>query len=171
MRKRNQKNERIKRQYLAFLEEAKRMTAHSADQTLAAIVAFEETTGYKDFALFHIEQARRFKRVLADATNPSTGKPLAKATIASRLMAAKAFIQWLAQQPGYRRIKYPDADYFNPSANDTRIAGARRERPAPELGQVHEVIDAMPAVTPIEMRDRALIAFAILTGVSIGAQS
>ena len=114
--------------------------------------------------MFRNDQALRFKRVLAEALNPSTGKPLAKATIHSRLMAVKAFFRWLASQPGYRRIRYPDTEYFNPSANDSRIAMARRERPAPQLPQVQRVIDAMPAGTAIEKRDRALIALAILTG-------
>ncbi|MEQ1942333.1 tyrosine-type recombinase/integrase [Mesorhizobium sp. VNQ89] len=164
MRKRNAKNERIKRQYLVFLEEAKQLSVTSADQALAAILAFEESTGYKDFAQFHIEQARRFKRVLSDTVNASTGKPLAKATIHSRLMAVKAFFQWLAPQQGYRRIKYPDAEYFNPSANDLRASSAKRERPAPDLAQVHRAIDAMPCQTAIEKRDRAVMAFALLSG-------
>ena len=165
MRKHHPKNERIKRRYLAWLEEAKRLSPHSVDQAAAAIAAFEASTNYKDFAAFHIEQARRFKRELGEAVNPDTGRPLAKATIHSRLMALKAFFQWLAREPGYKsRLNYSDAEYFNPSANDTRIATTRRERPVPDLAQIHHVLDTMPAGTPIEQRDRAVIAFAILSG-------
>jgi integrase len=164
MRKRNPKNERIKRRYIEWLEEAKSLSPQSTDPILASILAFEESTDFRDFAAFHIEQARRFKRLLGEARNERTGRPLSQATIRSRLMALKAFFQWLASQPGYRRIKYADAEYFNISANENRIATARRERPAPELEQVHKVIAAMPANSPIEKRDRALIAVAILTG-------
>lgn len=165
MRKHHPKNERIKRQYFAYLEEAKRMSPQSVDQAAAAIVQFEASTGYRDFAAFHIEQARKFKRHLGEVINPATGKALAKATICSRLMAVKGFFVWLAGQPGYRsRLTYSDADYFNPSNNDGRIAKAARERPAPTLEQIRCVLAAMPTATDIEKRDRALVAFTILSG-------
>jgi integrase len=165
MRKHHPKNERIKRDYFAYLEEARRKARKSVDQVAADLADFEASTGYRDFSAFHIEQARAYKRKLNEQTNPATGKPLAKATIHSRLMNLKAFFVWLAGQPGYRRIRYSDADYFNPSANDSRIATARRERPAPTIEQVRHAIGAMPAGTDIEKRDRALMAFAILTGM------
>jgi len=165
MRKHHPENERIKRRYFIYLREAKRLSEHSVDQAAAAIAAFESATSHRDFKRFHIEQARKFKRTLDEQVNAKTGKPLAKATTHSRLMALKAFFQWLADQPGYRsRLRYADAEYFNPSANDGRIARTTRERPAPTLEQIQQVLEAMPAATSIERRDRALIAFAILTG-------
>ena len=72
------------------------MNASSVDQVAAAIAQFEESTGHRDFAMFHFEQARKSKRVLAEASNPATGAGFAKATIYSRLMAVKAFFIWLA---------------------------------------------------------------------------
>jgi site-specific recombinase XerD len=100
MRKHHPKNERIKREYLVWLEEAKRMNSSSVDQVAAAIAQFEESTGHRDFAAFHFEQARKFKRVLVESTSPATGAGLAKATIYSRLMAVKAFFVWLAAPVG-----------------------------------------------------------------------
>jgi len=165
MRKHHPENERIKRRYFQFLREAKRLSEPTVDHVAAAISAFENSTGYRDFKKFHIEQAQRFKRVLAEQSNPATGKSLAKATIHSRLMALKAFLLWLADQPGYRsRIRYSDAEYFNPSANDGRIAKATRERPTPTIEQIRHVLTSMHAETDIQRRDRALIAFTILTG-------
>jgi integrase len=166
MRKHHPKNERIKRQYLAYLEEAKRMSQKTTDQVAASLALFEASTGYKDFAAFHIGQARKFKRDQADQINPKTGKPLAKATIHSRLMALKAFFHWLAGQPGYKsKISFSDADYFNPTANDGRIATAKRDRPVPSAEQIRHVLTSMATETDIQKRDRALIAFAFLTGV------
>ncbi|CTQ55393.1 site-specific tyrosine recombinase XerC [Roseibium album] len=166
MRKHHPKNERIKRKYLGYLEEAKRMSVKSTDQAAASLALFEASTGYKDFATFHIEQARRFKRKQAEQINPKTGRPLAKATIYSRLMALKAFFQWLSRETGYKsKFSYSDADYFNPSANDGRIATANRERPVPSAEQIRHVLKSMKAETDLEKRNRALIAFAFLTGV------
>ena len=165
MRKHHAANERIKRRYFTYLEEAHRMAESSVDQIAAAIARFEESTGYRDFKKFHIEQARKFKRQLQDHINPETGKPLAKATIHSRLMALKAFFKWLAGQPGYKsRITYSDADYFNTSANDGRVAKAVRQRAAPTLEQIRHTLFQMPTSTGIERRDRAVIAFALLSG-------
>jgi integrase len=164
MRKLNPENERIKRDYLAYLTEAKRQSEKTVDQVAAAIAAFEISTGSKAFKRFHIEQAKAFKRHLANQVNADTGKPLAIATIHSRLMALKAFFQWLAGRAGFRMICYADADYFNPSANDGRIASASREKPAPSLEQIRHVLATMPHATDIEKRNRALIAFSLLTG-------
>lgn len=165
MRKHHPENERIKRRYFQYLREAKRLSESSVDQAAAAIAAFEASTGFRDLRKFHIEQATKFKRVLSEQVNPATNKPLAKATIHARLMALRAFVQWLADQPGYRsRIGYSDADYFNPSANDARIARAARERPVPTLDQICHVLAIMPARTDIERRDRALLAFTLLSG-------
>ena len=165
MSKHHPRNERIKHEYLGWLEGGMEQSTATVDHVAASIAAFEESTGHKDFASFHAEQARRFKRLLGEAINPATNRPLAKATIRARLMAVKAFVRWLSQQPGYKsKVRYHDAEYFNLSANDSRIATARRERPVPELDQIHRTIAAMPSATVIEMRDRALLAFAILTG-------
>jgi hypothetical protein len=51
------------------------LNASSVDHVAAAIAQFETSTGHRDFAAFHFEQARRFKRVLVEAVNPATGKP------------------------------------------------------------------------------------------------
>jgi len=170
MRKHHPKNERIKRAYALYLEEAKRMAPASVDQALAAIAAFEASTGWRDFASFHIEQARRFKRHLEDGVNSQTGKPLSKATTYARLKAVGRFVHWLAGQPGYKsKIRYSDADYFNPSAHDARIATARREQKAPSLDQVKYVLATMPQATDIEKRDRALVALILLTGARADA--
>jgi integrase len=77
---------------------------------------------------------------------------------------------WLAGQPGYKsRLSYSDAKYFNLSAKETRIAKATRPARVPTLEQIRHVIENMPASTDIERRDRALIAFTILTGARDGA--
>ena len=132
MRKHHPKNERIKRQYLIWLQEAKRLDPHSIDQIAAAISLFEASTNYKDFAAFHIEQARSFKKRQAEMINEATGKPLAKATIKSRFDAMKAFLFWLADQPGYTLNLYARVQ-----VTGERPAGGRRTHQ--RFGQVIQV--------------------------------
>ena len=165
----NAANERIKRQYFAYLAEAQGHSEQSIDAFAKAISRFEAYTRYKDFKAFHIEQAKGFKRDLADQRGHRSGEPLSKATLYTTLTALKRFFIWLAGQPGYKsRISYSDAEYFNLSAKETRIAKATRPGRVPTLEQIRHVIQSMPA-TPIERRDRALIAFTILSGARDGA--
>jgi len=165
MRKHHPGNERIKRQYFAFLKEAKRQDESSVDAAAMAISRFEAYTKWRDFKAFHFEQAVGFKSYLAKQINQQTGKTLSKATMNSTLRSLKAFMQWLALQPGFKsRINYTDAEYFNLSGKDARVATARRERPVPTLEQIKRVISLMPYDSVIQKRNRALIAFTLLTG-------
>jgi integrase len=166
----NATNERIKRQYFTYLAEAQGHSEQTIDTAAKAITRFEAYTRYKNFKAFHIEQAKAFKRDLADQRGQWSGEPLSKATLYATLTALKRFFNWLAGQPGYKsRISYSDADYFNLSAKETRIAKATRPARVPTLEQIRHVIQSMPATTDIERRDRALIAFTILTGARDGA--
>ncbi len=169
MTKYHPENERIKRRYFTYLKEARRQSEQTVDAVAKAFSRFEQYTKYKSFKAFHYQQAVAFKNYLAAQLGKS-GKPLSKATLNTTLAALKRFFQWLSDQPGYKsRFQYSDADYFNLSEKDVRIATAKREQKAPTLEQVKHVIAEMPAKTEIDRRNRALIAFTLLTGARDGA--
>ncbi len=164
MAKHNAENERIKRQYFAYLKEAKRHSEPTVDAAAKALSRFETYTRNWDFKAFHFKQAVAFKHHLAEQTGQRTGEKLSKATLHVTLKQLRAFFFWLAGQPGYKaRLNYSDADYFNLSDKDMRVATAQRERKTPTLEQVRHVIRSMPGGTEIERRDRALLAFTLLT--------
>ena len=170
MRNHNATNERVKRRYFAYLTEAQGHSEQTIDAVAKAIARFEAFNRYKDFKSFHIEQAKAFKRDLADQRSDRSGEPLSKATLYATLTALKRFFVWLAGQPGYKsRLSYSDAEYFNLSAKETRIAKATRPARVPTLEQIRHVIQNMAATTDIERRNRALIAFTVLTGARDGA--
>ena len=126
---------------------------------------FEADTKCRNFKKFHSEQAVAFKRHLAEKRSQQTGEQLSKATLYATLNQLKRFFHWLAGQPGYKsQLQYSDANYFNPSKSDTRVATTRREKPAPTIEQIKHVIEKMPVGTDIQRRDRALVAFTLLTG-------
>jgi integrase len=165
MTKHNPENERIKRRYFVYLKDARKHSEPTVDAAAKALSRFEEYNRYRDFKAFHLEQAIAFKRHLAEQMGQRSGEKLSKATLNATLKQLKAFFFWLAGQPGYKaRLQYSDADYFNLSDKDTRIATAQRERKAPTLEQVKHVIQTMPTETEIDYRDRALVAFTLLTG-------
>ncbi len=161
----NSNNERIKRRYFAYLKEAKRQSETTVDQAAKALARFEVDTRNRDFKAFHVELAVSFKRRLAEQISHSSGKRLSKATLHATLAHLKRFFHWLAGQPGYKsRLSYSDAEYFNLSEKDTRVATARREKPFPTLEQVAHVLATMPRESEVEGRNRALVAFTLLTG-------
>ena len=161
----NPNNERIKRNYFSFLSDAKGQNEATIDGVAMALSRFEEYNKRKDFKSFHVEQAIAFKKNLETKVSSTTGDKLSKATIHSTLRHLKAFFQWLCLQNGYKsKLTYSDMEYFNLAENDVRVATAKREKRVPTLEQIHHVIDSMPSDTPIERRNRALIAFTILTG-------
>lgn len=169
-RKFNEENERIKRHYLQFLREAKRSDMATVDKAAEAILRFERSIGFKPFKRFHIDQAIAFKRHLSTEKNARTGTLLSKATVDGTLRMVKAFIHWLAGQPGYKsRIAYADAEYFNLNAKDARVAHTVRDSLYPTPEQCRHAFSQMPSATPLQRRDKALFAFLMLTGARDGA--
>lgn len=166
----NPRNERVKRDYFRWLKEAHGRDGATVDGVAASLARFERSTKARDFKRFRKEQAVAFKRQLATATNPRTGKTISKATMHAILRDLRAFFGWLSREPGFRQsISYADADYFNLTDKEVAQATVRREPNAPTLDQVRRTVAAMPDGTVFERRDRALIAFTMLTGARANA--
>ncbi len=166
----NPNNERIKRTYFSFLKEAKGHSEPTVDASAKALDRFEVYTKNRNFIFFHVEQAIGFKKYLAVQKGQRSGMVLSKATLHSTLTQLKRFFRWLAGQPGFKpRFRYTDAEYFNASEKDARIATAKREQQVPTLEQIKHVINSMPSSTELERRDRALITLTLVTGARDGA--
>ena len=165
MRTHHPDNERIKREYFSFLKDARRQSEATVDAVAQALARFEADTKYRDFKHFNRAQAKAFKQHLTAQDSKVTGAKLSKSTLLATLAHLKRFFQWLAMQPGYRsKVDYTDAEYFSLSDKDARVATARRPPRAPTLEQVKRVIQSMPTASDMDRRDRALMAFALLTG-------
>ena len=158
-------NERIKRRYLSYLKETRGFAEPTLDHVATAIDRFQACTRFRDFKAFHIQQVTGFKRHLAEQLTVRTKERLSHATVYSTLNALKVFFEWVAGQPGYKKsFSFGDWQYFSPSGITASIAKASRSPRAPTLEQVRHVLQSMPARNEIERRDRALIAFVIVTG-------
>ena len=172
MRKINEENERIKRRYFTYMRQAKGRDDKTIAKLAAALIKYEKSTGHKSFKRFHIEDAGRFKTYLEKAKNARTKKPLSHATIDSTLRMVKGFFKWLPGQPGYKsRISYADAEYFNNTLKNARIAHTHRPMEYPSLKQCQRAFEAMPERTVDQKRDKAAFAFFVLTGGRLKAVS
>src|SRR5262245_56663010 len=166
MRHYNPKNERVKKDYFRFLREADRKAESTVDGVRKAISRYEAYTGLKDFATFNREQAVAFKRHLAKAKTERSGEPLAKATLHATANSLKAFFKWLSCQLGFKsRIRITDIEYLNFSEKEVRAARQPTLKRFPTVEQIRKVVLSMPTGTVLQHRDRALVAFSILTGM------
>ncbi|MGF1762613.1 tyrosine-type recombinase/integrase [Aliivibrio kagoshimensis] len=165
MKKSSANNVRILHEYIKYLRDAKRQDHSTIDGAMKSINRFEEYTNYLDFKKFKAKHAIGFKNYLLAQKSLVTGEKLSKATVLTATRHLKMFFQYLVTQKGYRaKINYSDIEYFNLSEKDTRIANAKRKRNVATIEQIMQTLEAMPCSTAIEMRDRALVAFTILTG-------
>ena len=165
----NEKNERIKRDYLHYRKHAKQCSTKTLDREIAALERFDVWNGRKDFVKFHINWAMQFRTHLEQAKT-AHGRPLSKSTQRAIMAVLRDFTIWLSQQDGFRRrIKLEHADYFRLSLRDEAEARAAPESPAPSIKQAKRVLEMMPETTPRELRDKALVSLLCLCGPRVGA--
>jgi integrase len=162
----NPKNDRVKREYLVYLKDARQRSAATVDQVRHAIDRLEIYTGFKDFGSFSKEQALGFKRALLATKTQRSGKSISIATAHHILQALKEFMAWLQSRPGYRRrIDPTHIAYLNLTTNDERVARTTSPKSYATLEQYRAALFAMPTGTEIERRDQALLALLLLTAM------
>ncbi len=158
-------NERIKRAYFDWCRDGEGLSPVTINHAGRAIRAYELFTGHASFKTFSVKQATAFKAHLANVPSPATGKLLSVATRHATLALVQAFFRWLSRQPGYRQsVNMADANYLSLDRGEKAIAAHRREPPlAPSCVQIAQVLHGHPVANDLDKRDRAIIAFLLLT--------
>ena len=165
MTKRASDNLWITRKYLLWLGDARGLCAATIDQAAASIATFVQYLGGKDFRAFNSEVARGFKRYLEKPRPGMADKSRAKTTVNGILRDISAFLNWLADQPGYRsKITRSDIACLAPDRKSENARRGTLSKPHPSAECVRRVILGMPAGTLRERRDRVFVAFLFLTG-------
>ena len=161
MTKVNPKNERHKHDWLKELERDD--SPPTIDHKLAALNCFEEATDYLDFTKVTIEAVDKF-------TDFVIKRPTRSRTNVSTVNSVKSFFQWMVMD---ERIKGKAArkpiNALRLKRKDRTASRARKSRPIPTIVQIETTVKAMPKTTAIERRNRALIAFTIVSGARGGA--
>src|ERR1035437_5258211 len=143
--KTNPKNDRVKRDYLVWLKEAKQRSVTTVEQVRYAIDRLDTYTGFKDFGTFNKDQALGFKRELLATKAKRSGKTVSISTVHYTLQAIKDFLAWLHGCRDYRpRIPVPDIAYLNLTTGEQRQAHASRPRKYASLDEYRTALFAMP---------------------------
>jgi integrase/recombinase XerD len=160
----NPKNDRVKREYLVYLKDARQRSAATVDQVRHAIDRLESYTGFKDFGTFNKEQALGFKRALLATKALRSGKPISIATAYHVLQALKEFLAWLHSRSG-RRIDPTQIAYLNLTTNEERTARVTSPKSYATIEQYRAALFAMPIGNEMGRRDQALLALLLLTAM------
>jgi integrase/recombinase XerD len=162
--KNNPKNDRIKREYLIWLKEAKQRSDATVEQARHAIDRLEGYTGFRDFGTFNKEQAIGFKHTLLESNAKRSGKPISISTVHHTLQAIKEFLAWLHGRDEYRRRIIPaNIAYLNLTTGEERQAHATGQKQYATLEAYRKALFAMPTGTDMECRDQAMMALMLLT--------
>lgn len=165
----NPENERVKKQYEEALLHGRHREPRTVDAVWKAINSFEQFTDRMSFKTFNTEQSKDFKRWLSKQAN-AKGQPLSLSTVRSTLANLRDFFSWLVTHPRYtKKVDGRGIDYLRLSDNDERAGRATREKIPPTVEEVRKVLENMPHESDVEKRDRAIIAFILMTGVRDGA--
>lgn len=164
MRKINNKNERIKRKFFTRLKEAEGCCESTINNIDNAILLYEDFTKQYDFSTFSENKAMNFKKWLRERQH--RGKNIALTTYNTYLRHLRKFFIWLSGEAGYKsKVTSDKIAYLRISKKEERMAMQSPPRNYPALEYVLNLTDSIEIITEIDRRDRALIAFTLLTGM------
>ena len=166
----NASNELIKSKFFEMLENAKGRDPKTVDSYVKAIHEFEVYTKFIDFKKFSTKLAVGFKEYLSNKKNKRTGEAISMSYLQHCTSQVREFFEWLSRQKGYdKHIQYDDAQYFTLTRNNRNRARATNFQESYTIEEIITTIRNMPASTPIEMRNKAMISLMLLTAPRISA--
>jgi integrase/recombinase XerD len=158
------KNERIKRKFFRWLKEADGCCDSTITNVEKAILLYEDFTKHADLATFNPDKAIEFKRWLS--RRQYRGSPISLMTCHTYLRHLSKFFSWLSWQAGYKSRITPDVvKYLRMGEKEERIATQCIARNYPPLEYIVSLTDSIQINTEVDLRDRALISFALLSGM------
>ncbi|MEO5646497.1 MAG: site-specific integrase [Candidatus Paceibacterota bacterium] len=170
MTKTTYENERIKREFFEQLKGARGFAKSSVITHADAINQWETFTKNEDFSAYDKSRAIGFADWINTRPSKTKSGKISLVTQSNYLRRVKKFFIWLSEQPGYKsKILKSDVDYLRLSKADAQIARSGTTKKMPTFDDVRKIIEGINGKSEIEMRDRALISFALITGARISA--
>lgn len=165
MSKYKAKNEKVKRNYFKFLQEAEGYSVKTIESIEKSLWDFEMFTKDDDYANFNAKTAQEFKKWLS-VKKTKKGEVINLSTQHQRLRLIKKFFVWLSGQNGYKsKVSSYDASYLRMDKRLAKIATSPKVEDYPTLEHIKKLCESIEINTEIDQRDRALIAFTLLSGM------
>ena len=162
----NVNNEKIKNKYYDFLKESAGFSEATISAIKKSIYRYEEFSDFEDFSKFSKKKAVEFKKWLEAKKDPRTKKEISVTTCYHYLRNLKDFFKWLSYQPNYKnKINVTEIEFLRLPKEKARIAIAQKRERYPTLEQVKTVVKSIVIENEIDLRDRALLSFTLLSGM------
>lgn len=170
MTKNPYKNELQKREFFKHLRGAEGFSESSIKSFAGAISQWQFFTENDDFINFSQSKALAFRDWLKTKESKTETGHISLTTQYNYLRRIKRFFEWLCDQPDYRnKISKNDVKFIRLSKGDARIARSGTTRTIPTLEEAKKIIESIDIKNDIDKRDRAIICFALITGMRISA--
>jgi integrase len=164
----NSSNLRWLHEYRAFLEGHQEWDVRTVDEHLRAISRMSGFLGHEHFETICIADVRGFKNELRNLRDLEGSKGLSRSTVLHTLDRCGAFFRWLKRRPEINMD--PDLPgYFKLSRKERSAESSMVNGTSLNFDQALRIFTAIPASQPIELRNRAIIAMFIVTGIRIAA--
>lgn len=163
-------NEQIKRDFLKHLRGAEGFAESSINTFAEAVDQWQVFTNNDDFANFNDSKALAFCDWLKSRKSNTETGTISLVTQYNYLRRVKRFFKWLSGEPNYKnKILKNDIEFLRLSKGDARIARQGTTKKMPTLDEAMAIIESIEIKNEIDMRDRAVISFALITGMRISA--
>lgn len=154
--------------YRIFLENHQEWDVRTVDEHLRAVGRMSAFLSHTPFERVEIADVRRFKDELRRRRDMGDSMALSRSTVLHTLDRCGAFFKWLQRQPDVRM--HPDLPgYFKLSRKERASEAGMAKGTSLTFDHALRAFLAMPRSTPIELRNRAIIAMFIVTGMRIAA--
>jgi integrase len=160
---RNADNERIKRDYFTYLENACGLSKFSIEKRSIAILRYEAQNGWVSLINYSVQRALDYKAHLSTLD-------LQPPTRVAELRGLINFFSWMIESKS-RSVKFSvlEVGYLRASLAERNAAQSTRMVLYPKVSEALIAFRAMPGRTHAEQRDRALFGLLASTGIRIGA--
>ncbi|MBZ9655800.1 site-specific integrase [Phyllobacterium lublinensis] len=151
------------------MKEARGLSDKTIDAAMRPLWKFEKHSPSTDFRNVTKDQIASFKRNLINAGGNGEKSELSASTIVHTLQNLIAFFNWLRNENGYRQIPADIPMYFTPPRELSAIAHASSEKYVPTIGAIKKLVFSTQTTTFWQRRNRAVVAFLLVSGARDGA--
>lgn len=164
MNKNKAENLKVKRRFLVWAKEAdgkKDNTVECYEQAIDRFLSFISKTNLKKCNLNTIIKFKKWFK-----GGKYSGNSITLVFYCTTLRHLKKFFSWLSSQRGYKSTITPDLiQYLNPTDEEKKLANQKKPINKPTLEYVIKLCESIKINNAIDLRDRAIIAFLLITGV------
>jgi site-specific recombinase XerD len=151
-----------------YLESNRELDGRTIDEYLRALGRMSILLGHKPFEQISIADVRRFKDELRRRRELDGSQGLSRSTVLHTLNCCGVFSTWLQRRPGIAMD--PDLPgYFKLSRRERAAESSMVKGTSLTFDQALCLYAAMTASTTVELRNRAIIAMLVTTGIRVAA--